>query len=373
MKNSTRKVKISNNKMSFDSYIHVFAILEVIVTLFYTRFIATFSVYGDRVWLMVIVIVVFGGSGLILSWNYERNGISVITAVIMPILLYDVLILWKYSKVIRGAIVWGGIIALIVALCWVSRRSRLINRTSMKRRFFISKIAVAIRVVYCLVLLVTCVYGKILIRTHYTVSLKNIAYSISPNNADVPDYDNSLKANIATVAKLDPDGGWGELSIDEKSEVLETVVRVECRYLGMRDSAPKLELAYLEEGLLGQYDHEKDKVILSYNYVIDSNSSGYSIVQVLCHELYHRYQRYQVKLLEVIRSNSETERYANLLFFDDARIYEDEMSNYISPAEGSSLSYYRYYSQQLELDAEKYGNSSVVDYYEQIQTYLKTE
>lgn len=107
---------------------------------------------------------------------------------------------------------------------------------------------------------------------------------------------------------MDPDGGWPELTIDEKMDVLQTICRIECRYLGMRDSAPALELAYLEEGLLGQYNHETDKITLSYNY--------------------------------------------------------------ITPTGDSRLSYYLYYSQRLERDAEKYGNEAVNDYYEQIQEYL---
>ena len=168
------------------------------------------------------------------------------------------------------------------------------------------------------------------------------------------------------------DGGWGSLPLEEKIEVLETIIRIECRYLGMRDSAPALELAYLEEGLLGQYDSEKDVVTLSYNYVVDSEAGGYSVVQVLCHELYHRYQHYQVNLLQVIRDNDDTEKYANLLVFDTAGIYEDEFSSYISPDDDSAISYYMYSSQRLERDAEKYGNASVVDYYEQICSYLKT-
>lgn len=188
----------------------------------------------------------------------------------------------------------------------------------------------------------------------------------------IPDYENSLSANIATVAKIDPDGGWGSLPLEEKIEVLETIIRIECRYLGMQDSAPALELAYLEEGLLGQYDSEKDVVTLSYNYVVDSEAGGYSVIQVLCHEIYHRYQHYQVNLLQAIRYNDDTAKYANLLVLDTAGIYEDEFGSYISPDDDSAISYNMYSSQRLERDAEKYSNASVVDYYEQVCSYLKT-
>ncbi len=58
------------------------------------------------------------------------------------------------------------------------------------------------------------------------------------------------------------------MSLDEKTEVLETVIRIECRYLGMRDSAPALEIAYLEEGLLGQYNSERDVVFRIFMLLI---------------------------------------------------------------------------------------------------------
>lgn len=206
----------------------------------------------------------------------------------------------------------------------------------------------------------------------YTNSYSDIAYSLSESYNDIPDYENSLSANIATVAKIDPDGGWGSLPLEEKIEVLETIIRIECRYLGMQDSAPALELAYLEEGLLGRYDSEKDVVTLSYNYVVDSEAGGYSVIQVLCHEIYHRYQHYQVNLLQAIRYNDDTAKYANLLVLDTAGIYEDEFGSYISPDDDSAISYYLYSSQRLERDAEKYSNASVVGYYEQICSYLES-
>lgn len=127
------------------------------------------------------------------------------------------------------------------------------------------------------------------------------------------------------------------------TDVLETVIRIECRYLGMRDSAPSLELAYLEEDLLGQYDFNRDVITISYNYVVDSGLNGYPVLQVLCHELYHRYQRYQVNLLQLLRQSEDAAEYADLLLLDSAGIYEEEFCNYISP-DDSALSYYLYSS-----------------------------
>ena len=371
MQETKGRKRIVNNRFKFESFIRFFVAIEIILVFLYIKYISTFSVYGNRVWALIGVVILFSGISLVLSWKLERNWISLISGTVLPILLYELIGMWKYSLSIRIMAVVGGIIALTVGCYWANKRAKRVKRISIRREVFVIKAARASRLVCCTVLLAACIVGKVLIATHYTVSYSDIAYLLSETNNDIPDYENSLTANIATVAKIDPDGGWGSLSVEEKTEVLETIVRVECRYLGMRDSAPALSLAYLEEGLLGEYDHEKDLVTLSYNYVVDSGSSGYSVVQVLCHELYHRYQRYQVELLQEIREDENKAKYANLLVFDDAGIYEEEFSSYYSPKDDSALSYYLYSSQSLERDSERYANASTADYYNQIQTYFE--
>lgn len=371
MKENNRHDRIVNNSFTIEWYIRFFAAIEILLAFLYAKYLATFSIYGSRIWFFTIIIFVFAVIGLVLSWKLERNWISLVSGTILPVLLYEFIGMWKYSLAIRIIGVVGGIMAIIVGCYWANKKTRRVKRISIRREVFVIKAARASRIVCCVVLLVTCVVGKVLIQSHYTVSYSDIAYLISDTNNDIEDYENSLTANIATVAKIDPDGGWGSLAVSEKTEVLETIIRVECRYLGMRDSALALELAYLEEGLLGEYDNEKDQITLSYNHVVDSGSSGYSVVQVLCHEVYHRYQRYQANLLQEIRDGDNTSKHANLLIFDDAGIYEEEFSSYYSPKDDSVLSYYLYSSQSLERDAEKYANASTVDYYKQIQTYFE--
>lgn len=370
MEDKSIHTRIVNNRFPFKRFVRLFAITEVLLVFLYTKFFATFSVYGSHIWVLVIIVAVLAAGSLVLSWKLERNWISLISGTLMPVLVYETTSMWKYSLAIRIMVVAGGFIAVAVGFVWAVRKTNQIKRTRRKREVFIIKATRASRIICCLVLLGACICGKVLIASHYTISYSDVEYSLSETYDDIPDYENSLSANIATVSKIDPDGGWDSLPLEEKITVLETVIRIECRYLGMRDSAPALELAYLEEGLLGQYNSEKDAVTLSYNYVVDSEAGGYSVVQVLCHELYHRYQHYQVNLLQAIRDNDDTARYANLLVLDTAGVYEDEFSNYISPDEDSIVSYYMYSSQRLERDAEKYGNLSFVDYYEKIRTYL---
>lgn len=372
MEGKNRQNGIVNNQIPFERFVLLFAMTEIALVFIYAKLFATFSVYGKRVWVLVVIVSVLAPGSLVLSWKRERNWISLISGTMMPVLAYEAISMWRYSLAIRIMIIAGCLVSVAVGLIWAIRKANRTKRIRIRREVFVIKAARVSRVICCLVLLGACVCGKVLISSHYTISYSDVAYSPSESNNGIPDYENSLSANIATVAKIDPDGGWGSLPLEEKVEVLETIIRIECRYLGMQDSAPALELAYLEEGLLGQYDSEKDVVTLSYNYVIDFKAGGYSVIQVLCHEIYHRYQHYQVNLLQAIRNNYDTAKYANLLVLDAAGIYEAELGSYISPDDDSAISYYMYSTQKLERDAEKYSNASVVDYYEQICSYLKT-
>lgn len=372
MEGKSRQNRIVNNRIPFEQFVRLFAMMEIVLAFLYAKCFTTFSVYGSRIWVLVIIVAVLALSSLVLSWKAERNWVSLISGTLMPVLAYEAISMWRYSLAIRIMILAGCFVSVAVGLIWAVKKVNQAKRIRIRREVFVIKAARASRVICCVVLLGACICGKVLIASHYTISYSDIAYSLSESYNDIPDYENSPSANIATVAKIDPDGGWGSMPLEEKIEVLETIIRIECRYLGMQDSAPALELAYLEEGLLGQYDSEKDVVTLSYNYVVDSEAGGYSVIQVLCHEIYHRYQHYQVNLLQAIRYNDDTAKYANLLVLDTAGIYEDEFGSYISPDDDSAISYYMYSSQRLERDAEKYSNASVVDYYEQVCSYLKT-
>ena len=372
MEGKNRQIGIVNNQIPFERFVRLFTMIEIALVFLYTKHFASFSVYGNRIWGLVIIVAIFALGSLILSWKLERNWISLISGTLVPVLVYEAISMWKYSMAVRTMVLAGCFVSVATGLIWAARKVNRAERIRSRREVFVIKAARVSRVICCLVLLGACICGKLLIASHYTISYSDITYSLSESYNDIPDYENSLSANIATLAKIDPDGGWGSLLLEEKIEVLETVIRIECRYLGMQDSAPALELAYLEEGLLGQYDSEKDVVTLSYNYVVDSAAGGYSVVQVLCHELYHRYQHYQVNLLQAIRDSDDTAKYANLLILDIAGIYEDEFSSYISPDDDSAISYYMYSSQRLERDAEKYSNESVFDYYKQICSYISS-
>jgi predicted SprT family Zn-dependent metalloprotease len=176
---------------------------------------------------------------------------------------------------------------------------------------------------------------------------------------------------------------WHQAPVDSET-ASKTLTRIKERnpyaYYEIGDEIlhPKRGFGIVEDAI--PHDYWTQKIYVRFedksDGVFDANDickivDGVAVIQVLCHEIYHRYQHYQVNLLQAIRDNSDTAKYANLLLLDTAGIYENESSNYISP-DDSAISYYMYSSQRLERDAEKYSNASVVDYYEQICSYLES-
>lgn len=339
-------------------FAEAFIVLLFVEAYIYYKFLATFSMVGVRAVFFLAIVLICGGFGIAFSLRCHRNILSLLIGVTFPILLYDSLIMCQFISQIRKFIIMGIVVAFVVVTIEVW------NVTNRKR--FIRKLVVVSRTACCIVLLVSSLYGNILIHNERTLALREGEYSQSEDKDGIIDYENTLAANIEILAKLDQKGGWEDLTLEEKLDVLEAVLKVECRYLGMLDSMPKLEVAHLADGLQGKYIHEEDRIVLSYSYMVETNANGYSVVQVLCHEMYHRYQQYQVDLLKEIRNNGKTEKYANLLLFYNTGIYEKEMDNYVSPSESYNL----YAAQETEMDADEYAASAKRIYYEQIQSYF---
>ena len=49
MEETKRNTRIANNRISFERFVHFFAMIEILLVFVYTKYIATFSVYGSRI------------------------------------------------------------------------------------------------------------------------------------------------------------------------------------------------------------------------------------------------------------------------------------------------------------------------------------
>lgn len=155
-----------------------------------------------------------------------------------------------------------------------------------------------VEIILCVILITVFVFVKCIAVESMKIR-RDIFYTISSTEEGIEDAANSLEKNVAVLAKLDPNAGWNKLSMEEKVDLLTTVVKVECRHLGMRDSAPTLLITNLLDGTDGKYDYMTDSVTLSYISLIKCNSSGYKIVEALCKEMFCRYQSYMADIPSV--------------------------------------------------------------------------
>ena len=76
MEKTRSEKRFSHNKFASGCFAKLFVALEIIVVLLYVRYAATFSVYGNKLISLIVLTVIFGAGGMILSIKRERNWIS---------------------------------------------------------------------------------------------------------------------------------------------------------------------------------------------------------------------------------------------------------------------------------------------------------
>lgn len=87
MEGKSRQNRIVNNRIPFERFVRLFAMIEIVLTFLYAKYFATFSVYGSRIWVLVIIVSILAVGSLVLSWKAERNWVSLISGTLMPVLV----------------------------------------------------------------------------------------------------------------------------------------------------------------------------------------------------------------------------------------------------------------------------------------------
>ena len=187
MEEKNRRTKIANNRFTFERFVRLFAVIEILLVFLYAKHFATFSVYGNRIWLLVIVVAVFALGSLALSWKLERNWISLISGTLMPVLVFEATSMWKYCLAIRVMVVAGGFVSVVVGFIWAVKKVSRIKRIRNRREVFVIKAARAACMICCLALLGACICGKVLIVSHYSINHSDIVYNLSEVYNDIPD------------------------------------------------------------------------------------------------------------------------------------------------------------------------------------------
>ena len=193
------------------------------------------------------------------------------------------------------------------------------------------------------------------------------AFEINLKKSDVPTLQSStapdaeqwtVANNIETVALLQ-DEEWERLSEKERLNVLATIANIECRYLGFPGEIVVTSEVMSDE-TLGRYNHKEKTIEMNSVYLMEYSASG--TLRTFLHEVWHASEHYQVEALE-----SVDDKYKNLHIFKAAREYQSQIENYIVPEDDA----WGYMTQSMELDADKYAELAVKDYYDRIAEYLQ--
>ena len=175
----------------------------------------------------------------------------------------------------------------------------------------------------------------------------------------VYDEENTIANNMDTVLLLQ-EHEWEKLSVSEKKDVLNVILSIECRCLGINRKI-KLEFRELGKETVGSYGYSSSTIYISSQLL--EEGSAHENLDALCHEVFHAAE-YQ--FVDIYLSLSEADRKSIFINHDLAETYLYELNNYID----GENDYSAYRNQRCEIDSRVYGAASVKDYYARIEKYL---
>lgn len=299
----------------------------------------------------------------------NRNYSSVFLSILMPLVVLETIEYWEFVPAVQGITEAAVPIALAIGIVLVRKEAGCNKSRQWRIAVFKGTFIKSFCMTACLIMLPGVVHGRSVHIRQISVLYRSVLNDIEAESIAKKD-ERTLNNNLEMLSRLDPKGGWKTLSLEEKSDVLETLIQSICWDLGMRDSFPNLNIAYLKsEELLGFYDRESDTVTLSYDYIVKAKADGYSVCRVLGHELYHRMQYYQIEMLEALEASETTAKYADLQLLSGIAEYRRESENYINGQED----YFLYATQTLERDAETFGDKVTAECYDAVQEYYESQ
>lgn len=222
------------------------------------------------------------------------------------------------------------------------RRARLIRRARL-RKFLKGTEAI-----------VNCAMAAIVIGIYALVLVTG--FSIASPAESVKSFEEAKGYTIeANAERLRPIacGGWEELTVSEKLEVLQVIANIETGALGC-DTNLRVGAGARSDGVLGSYNGKKNCITIDRDY-LEESSAGDALRTVL-HECRYAYQRMLVKAYE-----DADEPYKSLAIFKDAKKLREGFENYTQA---------EYYSNPVEADAREYSELRAKDYYSEVRRKL---
>ena len=303
-------------------------------------------------WLSVLVLVALG---CIITIKRRRNALSVFVNIFLPYEMYAAV---TYCTFLPG-LVWSSVllsvflsIAFIVLGAFPVKSDRQRRAGWWKQQVRHSLLGARTIVAICMLILIV----PIGIRLVFGLGLMNTS---TPSVADASEAGEwTVKNKIDSVCLLREDD-WEELSAQKKMDVLGVILNIEIRYLGINHEI-YLKSGVLDDDTAARYNHREREIEIDIGQL--QSASAADVLNSLCHECYHSYQYQMIALYE-----STSEEYQNMLLFQHVDNYINEFTNYIDGSEDPL----GYYLQTTEIQARRYAELAVEDYYERIDDCLQ--
>lgn len=283
--------------------------------------------------------------GTALTWKRRRNYLSILVNVLVPFEIYSLLTLHN------GWMLWLCAGAAVLSalwffwVLWMNRRQKGTAAPVVRHGLMGS------RTVFACVLAL-CWIPLLLSGVQEEETVSDAASTAVENRMEAMD------ARRETIGLFQEDA-WQRLSRQEKLEALQTVADIEAGYLGLPHSLTVCakELGQTVAGCYSDSAHE-----IHVNLSLLDHGDSLRLVQTVCHESYHAYQR---RLCDAWQTAAP--EYQNMLCFAQAPQFASDFANYIDGEED----YEGYKNQSCEETAREYALSAAAEYDIYLYTFLE--
>lgn len=152
---------------------------------------------------------------------------------------------------------------------------------------------------------------------------------------------------------------WNSISDGEKKKVLQVCMLIEENYLGISDV--DLVFEKMDKNTGGNFNNKKNTIHLNTYYLEDNRK----VLTFLTHECRHAYQWNMCQLLKKLNPKERA-----LYAFYETRGYIDEYEGAYVKGEDD---YDKYIHQESEIDAYKYSNDAVNEYFKRLGSIKEGE
>lgn len=239
----------------------------------------------------------------------------------------------------------------------ISNNEVRLNYKKVAARLFRSlkhELGVAIYIYFAIALVLSFIPNK-----RKAVNNENeLIYSSNAEKLEYEEGTSLFDANKSELIKFKEDI-YLNLSLDEKLELAQLVVNIECYDLGI-DPVQVATKCLCDSNLNGYYSSKNDHIVID-THILQGDFGVDVLIACCLHEVYHVYE---IRCAEIIDISSLSAETANLRFFRDVASWKQEMYDY----QDSSESVEKYAHQKLEIRANEYSNTWTREYIDYINS-----